>query len=175
MSDYQLDIYKTVKLNFIPKENSPIQFKAGECFLELGLKGQFQSMQGLRSQKTMAEPTQPALLGTFGKSERGSFLGTQMTGDMQTFQEAEKFKRDLKTAQRNHSKEIADKNFKINKLQTELENSQTDCIYFQKQLKIVREQKDKIERELSTTKMDCEELKRQTEQQKKENTKLKSA
>ena len=68
----------------------------------------------------MAEPTQPAFVGSFGKSDRNSL---SMTGDIQTFQEAEKFKRDLKTAQRNHAKEIADKNFKINNLKTELENS----------------------------------------------------
>lgn len=92
----------------------------------------------------MAEPTLP-LMNSGMKSDRGVAPGD----NVKAFQEAERIKREQKAMQRTHAREIAEKNFKINDLKTELENAQTESDYFHKQLKAVKESREKMEKELA--------------------------
>ena len=122
------------------KEDSPIQFEPGECFLELGLKGTFNNHAAMSRQRTMTEPQMNPMAGAM-KSDRANIP----TDNVKSQQDFDRIKREQKAMQRTHAKEIAEKNFKINDLKTELENAQTESDYFHKQLKSVKEQREKMD------------------------------
>ena len=65
--------------------------------------------------------------------------------------------REKKLAKREHDRDIAQKNTKINNLLTELENTKTDLEYFQKAKNKIAKEKEELEEELLKIKKDSRE------------------